>query len=237
MRSIFSKKQTIGHSLMNGLIDYWPLNEPSDIRIGLHSKIKLTVVGTGVTTVTGIDGNLASSFPSPSYLSQNLTGTIGALGDTDFTFSAWVRTPVIDSSPVVLSSPNPSATNQYGVQIQTTRGTSITRNRIYLRIGTNPSVSAFADIEFRPNNDWLFIMGWHDSLNNILGSRIMDTEGTISYSGGGNPGNFPLVVGVAPGADNRPCDVARLGFWRRILTNDERNWLYNNGMGRSYPFL
>ena len=62
---------------------------------------------------------------------------------------------------------------------------------------------------------------------------------TTTYSGTRNSeaiSNFRVGEQNSTGS---PPDIwiDGLAIWRRALTNGERNDLYNNGLGREYPYL
>ncbi len=60
---------------------------------------------------------------------------------------------------------------------------------------------------------------------------------SVSHSTGSwdDPGDFTVGV-FAPGVDERLWDglISLMGFWKRTLTADEKTWLYNGGIGRTY---
>ena len=60
--------------------------------------------------------------------------------------------------------------------------------------------------------------------------------GPLSNSSGIQDSTSPLEFGYNGGqpGDSRMDSV---GLWKRILTADEKTWLYNSGNGRSYAGL
>jgi hypothetical protein len=82
---------------------------------------------------------------------------------------------------------------------------------------------------------WYFVVGWRDSAN--LEIRISINDGAYD-SGVDDPittdGN-PFVIGAYhDGTVPFNGRMAYVGYWKRVLTADERTWLYNAGAGRTY---
>lgn len=90
---------------------------------------------------------------------------------------------------------------------------------------------------------WYFIVGWHDPNANTLNIQVNNgTPTTRSHSYGIYDGSLSSTRQIKIGAlvgyyqymDGLMDEVS---VWKRVLTADERTWLYNNGNGRTYEDL
>ena len=82
---------------------------------------------------------------------------------------------------------------------------------------------------------WYFWCVWHDAVNNEIGIRLDDEENTQSYSDGLSDGNAAFQIGGFPG-NYMDGEIDEVGFWKRVLTQSERDILYNLGNAAPYPF-
>lgn len=83
---------------------------------------------------------------------------------------------------------------------------------------------------------WIFMMGWHDAGANLIGHRRDTIEATAAYAGGGIDTAHAFWIARDPGGGYWQGRLCEIGFWKRLLVRQERDWLYNNGLGRTYPF-
>lgn len=87
-------------------------------------------------------------------------------------------------------------------------------------------------------NQWVFVAFYHDSVNDKVCFRVNNTTQISDYALGVFNGSLTFRVG-AYDSDNRFLNgkADSLGKWSRILTNQELDFLYNNGQGRIYADL
>jgi RHS repeat-associated protein len=107
------------------------------------------------------------------------------------------------------------------------------------RVGSG---SAYIDSGAVSANTWHTVIAWHDhdSVNSTINIQVDDgSVNTLSYSGGTADSNNSLSIGAFPGGgtglDGRIDEVAI--YRNRVLTTSERDWIYNNGVGRTYADL
>jgi hypothetical protein len=216
-----------------GLVSWWSMDETSGTRYDSYGTNNLTSnnsVGYG----QGLILNSASFIRSnDQYLSVNNSSL--AVGDIDFSIGMFVK----------LSSKNV----EQQLFSKTVLGNNIREyyieyynvaDKFYFCYSSNgTSVSALdANQTNIQLNTWYFIYAWHDATNNITGISVNDlTPHTANYSLGVYAGTAPLIIGKGISNTN---DFSLDGyldnvfFYKKVLTEDERAWIYNNGAGRSY---
>ena len=83
-------------------------------------------------------------------------------------------------------------------------------------------------------------MAWHDAASNTTNIQVNDgTVDSVSHSGGVYNGTADFALGALfIGTPSYHFDglVDEVGFWKRVLTSQERTDLYNSGSGLEYPF-
>lgn len=94
-------------------------------------------------------------------------------------------------------------------------------------------------------NTWYFVEMWHSATDNQVGIRVNNgTANTTATSGAAGDGTGPLRIGTQaltptaePWANYFDGAVDGMGFWKKLLTSDERAALYNSGKGLMYHHL
>lgn len=226
-------------ALTDNLVSYWKLDEASGNALDAHGSNELTdnnTVGTG----TGKIGNARDLEASSAEYFNRTDNADLSLGDTDWTLAGWIRGESITGYPIVASK---GWANTLGVNSEFALYVSdIYSSQLRLEVASGSGSSAAGAINASSfgtltTNAWYFFVAWHDAANNILGISVNNTSNTTSYSLGANDGNQAFVLGASP-AQSLYWDglLDEVGFWRRVLTSQERTDLYNSGNGLEYPF-
>jgi hypothetical protein len=157
------------------------------------------------------------------YLSITSNSSLQVAG-TSFTFAGWVNIPTGTSASEIIG----KWANVYEYLIYWT-GTQI---GFY---ASNPSYSVAITI---PTNQWIYVVAWYDlSLQTM---NIQYNNGSVASSS--NTIGFlssTTALSIAHNLDiTSPtylnCSQAGWGFWKRVLTSNERTALYNAGNGLTY---
>jgi hypothetical protein len=87
---------------------------------------------------------------------------------------------------------------------------------------------------------WYLLIAWHDPAANTINLQI--NNGTVfskAFSAGIQNSTYPLRLGTTSGSPYGYVDgvIDEAFIYRRVLTADEREWLYNSGNGRTYSEL
>ncbi len=87
---------------------------------------------------------------------------------------------------------------------------------------------------------YYLVHGWHDSINDELGISVnAGIANTTAHSAGVFDSTSNFTMGRNDESLTLYWDglIDEAGFWKRVLTSDERTQLYNAGNGLAYPFV
>ena len=214
--------------LLTSLMAYWKLDEASGTRSDSYGANHLT----DVNTVTQAAGKLSYAAQFTAVNAERLTIADNAalsMGDIDFTLCCWVY---FDTLPVsgLIAKWNGTA-DEYAIYYDG-------GGRIRFGVdGGGGLVTVPADALGTPSTStWYFIVAWHDSVANTINIQVNNgTINTAAHSVGVNnsDGIFRLGEISLVYLNGRMDGV---GVWKRVLTQSERQYLYNTGSGNDYPF-
>lgn len=226
-------------ALTDNLISFWELEEASGTRVD-------AVVGTGndladnvgVGQQTGKVGNCAAfGGVNGEFLSHASNASLVA-GDIDFTIAAWVYFDDLTVSRAIVGKWAAGGGFQYEYFLTYTGG-GTTRLRLYAVVQTDTVIAVSADTLGVPSTaTWYYVVAWHNSVANTLNIQV--NNGVVDSNATGGPlqtGTAPLQFGIDDGFDLMAGRIDQVGFWKRILTADERTALYNGGAGLSYAAM
>lgn len=214
---------------LTSLVSYWKLDEVSGNAIDIHGTNPLTDIAPAVGTGAGLIGTARLFNTSGGHLaraSADLT-----TGDIDFTISCWCFPTSASQSCVLSKWASTGGANEFRVyHWHSVEGT--------VWKVTGPSGTVDARAGNMAANIWHHIIVWHDATANQIGISLDGGAPVLtSFTGGPNANAAqPFRIGAAPGLEvpwNGRID--EVGFWRRMLTTQERADLYNGGSGWPYP--
>lgn len=224
-------------SLLTNLVSYWKLDEALGDAIDAHASNDLADNTVG-STFGKINGAREFSPAGSDYFSHASNSEL-TTGDIDFTVAAWVYrdTDPTEGFRQILS--KWSATEEEGEYLLDGGQSNGGKFRFAVRSG-----ATFYSVT-EPNaysaEAWYYVIGWHDSVNNSLNIQVNNgTVESASHSAGVNShAGSSVVMGALGGFlgssggywDGR---IDECGFWKRVLTTQERTDLYNGGSGLSY---
>ena len=87
------------------------------------------------------------------------------------------------------------------------------------------------------NSTWYFVCMVYDSVGQTLLARVNATESQVAHTTAVQ--NTTALLQIGRSTQNGQFfggQIDAFGFWSRVLTQAERNELYNNGSGKQYPF-
>lgn len=217
---------------------YWMLNETSGTRYDSVNSNDLTDNNT-VTQATGIlDSAAQFSHANSEYLSITDNDDLST-GDIDYSIAVWVY---IDSIPgsgwmsIVTKWEDASHNREYWL------GYNGTTNRFEFFVSWDGywgwSSVAADNLGAVSTNTWYYIVAWHDSTANTINIQVNNgLADSTAHSNGSRNGVAPFTIGKSDGGDyfwNGRIDA--VGFWKRVLTVEEKTSLYNGGSGFEFPF-
>ena len=153
-------------------------------------------------------------------------------GDTDFAFSMWVYPDTSTATmSLVTKYSGSTATSEYYIELNTSLN-------VVVRMSAE-SETVITGTGTLTEDAWNHLVVEHD---NGTGMRFTINGGateTIAYTGGNSVETVDFRVGRR-GAYNPLYlngRLARLGFWKKVLSSTELTQLYNDGVGLAYAAL
>lgn len=219
-------------SLNTNLIAYWKLDEASGTRVDSEptgTAQDLTDVNT-VTSAAGIIGNAGSFAVASSEILTHIDSTDLSTGDIDFTIVLWVRFDT-EVAQYLASHMGSSGNRSWAVFFPGTL------DRMTFRI-TGGGVN-LTDVETAAINPttgtWYMVTCWHDSVNNQIGIQINNETPTVNaYTTGCFDSTADIQIGgctaLGPSVNGR---LDEIGFWKKVLTSDERTALWAANLGET----
>lgn len=235
-------RQTVGHNLLTGLGDFWPLSElmtNSGVRTGMHNGFQLTG-GVNQPTAAGNGPTLASNFngingiQTPDNVKLRLSTTLGV------TIAIWSKFASTAANQILICKDNAvTPGREYSLFWTTAPQLRWEVNDA----GNYTATSSFVRATFTPTiGTWYFIVCRFDPPNsrinlNVNNGAVMNTNGSL----GPTPitTTSPFYVAIDGRATPIPFSglEQRAAMWQRALTDDEVTYLWNGGKGMDYPFI
>jgi cell division septation protein DedD len=215
-----------------GLVAWWSLDETSGTRNDSHGTNHLTDNNT-VTYTTGVKNN-AGNFTSAQseWLSIADNAALSA-GDIDFTVGTWVYLKDKNAYYAIVGkrSTGDAVGLEYGIRYVTAGdrfefGITDASNNVGVALSSSaPSAGT-----------WYFILVWHDATANTINIQVNDgAVSSTAWSTGIKDSAAPFKLGQSFNGGQHLNGYEDEAFvYKRVLTADERSWLYNSGSGRSY---
>ena len=244
-RDWLDNRQTCGNNLADRLIEWWPLNETPDTRFGRIYELFLHP-GTNTGPVNGTPGTIATPLAT-NYLYRSaaeqtlIDGTACDLqpGNFDFAYLVWVKLSTKTADRTVLSRWNSTAgQGAYDLFYNST----VDRFKWEVAAGPGLFTSVLANTFGSPSiNTWYMLYVEHNWTTKNIGvsvnagtlNQVPWVSGIVSNS----PALFLVGAWNTTFQDRMDGVVQRLGYWKRVLSADERTFLFNSNLGRDFPFV
>lgn len=230
-------------AILDNFVAYWRGEEASGSRADATGRGNTaTVPGVDPASVTGKIGNAIQFVNGAGKSLQVADNADLSAGDNDLTWGCWCNLDTLVNG-VMMSKYNISG-NQREYLFYYNQNDHAPNNRFSLTVSSNGTAittidaTAFGAISA---TTWYFVVGWHDSVNNLLGISVNDVASTAAYSSGIFDGTSAFRLGSllngATGVYEFNGKVDEPFVVRRVLTAAEITYLYNSGAGRSYADL
>ena len=225
----------VAPNMHDSLQAYWLLGEASGTRNDSHSTNHLTDNNT-VTQAAGIQGNAAQFTAATSESLSIADNAALSMGDIDFTVCCWAY---LDSTGVTrdLLTKHMSVGDQraYRLNIQASNEAFFYVDPLGTSIG-EASILATTFGAWTAAT-WHFVIAWHDATANTINIQVDNTGvNSTAFTLGVFDNTAAFQLGNSGNNDafhNGRVDEAAV--WKRVLTADERSYMYNSGLGRTYP--
>jgi len=223
-----------GNPGLTDLVVFWELDDLTDS----HGANDLTNVN-GVTFVAGKVGNAADfEFDSVQRLSIIDNADL-SIGDEDFYWGGWIKPESAATAfRGIFSKDGGAGLREYSLSFGETGGV----NRVAAFISANGSTGTnliYTNLALALAT-FYWVEMWYDSVGDLWYCNVNNgTAMSAAHVGGSNDGGTAFEIGRFFGANTRCFDglVDEVVFYKRVLTADERTWLYNAGAGRAYSEL
>ncbi len=227
-------------NLARDLKAFWKLDEVSGTRVDSVGSNDLA----DNNTVTQADGKLgkAAQFVKAQLESLSIPDNIDlSSGDVDFSYAGWVYFDSLpsggDAAALVHKYKSSTAQREFGIAYDGTAG----RLQFYVSddgtSGAHLSLVSADNFGAASTGVWIFIVVWHDSVNNTINIQINNgTVDSLIHTTGVFDGTQDFELGVINAAGFLDGRLDAWGHWKKVLTSSERTKLYNNGNGLEYSF-
>lgn len=211
------------------LVSWWALEEDSGLAMDSHGTNHLTRSGT-INNADALQGK-GINFQNVSgrYLSLANNASVN-FGHEDFTIGCWFKPERLYGGDYSMPFIGKFATS----------GGAYTEYMLYasagkkVGLGTRGGYTEWGSVMTTGN--WYFAIGWHVASENK--SYLQVNNGSpLNYTdtqGGGSASNEIIFGRNLRGDAGIKGIVDEMFIYRRALNSDERSWLYNDGMGRTY---
>lgn len=238
---------TAATGLLEKLYAYWPLDEASGNRAPAHGGSSLVDVNT-VSALPGKWGAAASFIYNASeYFTLTNRPQIQLGTDTPFTIAFWFkRNPTeneIGRSYCTLFCKGPvdpnDNNNAYRLTAVGALGYGFDSRHVQFLVG-NGSARAGVSVQLPIDTNWHLMVCWHDPVADTINIRIDNNSvSSTAWSGGTVIETNTLHIGRLPGWDVNSFDgsIDEFAFWKRTLTDAERDSLYYSGRGKPFDLI
>jgi hypothetical protein len=226
-------------SIAESLVSWWELDEASGTRVDSHGPNDLADINT-VTSAAGKTQTLAANFTAANHEQLYLAAPEWLHGaNKDFTVWGWIYMDDNTNDPTFHNSGEDATSagnNSYlviydsgvGMQFSCADG------------GGWHSVIDTVHGEI-PQDTWAFFIGEYRRADQRVHSEINRSGGVTGSSNADNINGPTVPARFQMGDYWKATTVNTLdgrmqgcGFHTRLLTDAEKDWLYNNGAGRTY---
>ncbi len=221
-------------ALTDNLISYYDCEEASGNLIDIHGANDLTDTNT-VGTAAGKVGNARDFEKDNSEYFLHTDNTDLSTGDIDWTFACWVNAETLLSFPVIA---NKGWSGSAGAREWVLYfNDSPNRFEFIVENSSSGTTTVNANNLGAPSTaTWYHIVIWHDASANQIGIAVnAGTADTAAHTTGVRDSAGDFRIGASP-SQSLYWDglIDEAGFWKRVLTSQERTDLYNGGAGLAY---
>jgi len=235
--SYWSRVDLGASTLATGILAFWALEEETGNRVDSVGIQHLVPTGTAVqvSNAAGKIGQaLAMNGTPATFLSVPDNATLSAGPNQSFSVACWVyvATTSVNMGFIGKGSATPTSNTVEYMLWQYLDAWNFL-------IGNGSSFVNLASPFPLVANQWCLLIGWYDAdaerqylqVNNGTPAQVANTAGSYDST---LPFEIGRTVGFSSQSLNGRLDMPC--FWKRVLTAQEREQLWNSGNGLAYPF-
>ncbi|MBC7767068.1 hypothetical protein H7Y21_03690 [Arenimonas sp.] len=223
-------------ALSDKLVAFWNFNEINGTRQdNVHSNNLYEMGGQVLSSIGKVSS--AAFFSGSNYFTINDNEELSAGKNKDFTIAGWVNLDeTISTQAMVLKFNSEQNQREYGIFYSGNEHHfifSLSSDGVH-----NTKLESKSSGQVDPNT-WYYVVAWHDSVSNTMNIQVNNGPvDSSTYTGGVYDGTSNFSVGAWNNGSKGLLKgkVDALGFWRRVLSSEERSVLYKSGAGLEYPF-
>lgn len=224
-------------TLATGCLAFWNLEEATGNRADSVGTNPLVPTGTAVqvTNAAGKIGNaLAMNGTAGTYLSVADNATFSAAPNMSFTLACWVWINATGTN-MGLVGKGSAAVSSNNIEYILWHYSNAWR----FEVGSGSSFVSVASPTTPVANQWCLLIGWYDHVADLQYISVNNgTPTSIANAVGSYDSTLPFEVGRTVGFASQSLNgrLDMVGFWKRVLTTQERTEYWNNGQGLTPPF-
>lgn len=211
-------------ALIDNILHYYKFDSDADDSVGSNNGTVngASNVSAKINNGYSFDGNNDTIITSDTSFGNGLA---------NFSINVWFKTSV-DNTSMFLCGKNNGTDNAY--QIMAHSG----GNMLFIHGTTVTQYPTAVSTDFTPYAD----NNWHMATFTYNGSTLkayvdnVEIGTPVSLTGVGRTYTKAWTIGTSGSANYWNGLLDEVGFWNRALTTAEINRLYNNGLGKQYPF-
>lgn len=215
----------------------WEFGDGAIGRDSHTNNLHTTCFGGAYTQPVGAVGNAVTLVSASSqYMARNSEALL-QMGDIDFTLCAWAKfTGAVAANEIFGKDNNVAGQREYNLNYSTVSNVFMITA---FRAGDTQIFGPATAFGAASVGVWYFVVGWHDAAANTLNIQVNNSAVTSTATGGSlqAASGAQFQIGARQYSTSRIFwngDIDQAMIWKRILTEDERTYLYNGGAGRSY---
>lgn len=220
-------------SVIANLVSYWSLEEASGTRADAHGGHTLSDNNT-VTSGTGKVGT-AAQFTAANSESLSASDHDDFSINGDFSVLAWVKPSALGASTFrrVATKDDVGSNREWSLYISD-------GGNVVLEVFDSVSgfIQASSSAITSDGNTWSCLISTYTAADKKARVYVNAGSEAVSAALTNGPGNTTsgFYIGTASDGSFQDMDglIDEVGIWGKLLTSDERTWLYNSGSGRSY---
>jgi hypothetical protein len=175
----------------------------------------------------------------------NTSSTDLESGDLDYSVACWVYLDTAATPQVIVSKWSATTSSQREYRLWFDNSVAKFKMSVWEFGGGTGQDAAADDGSAIVAGEWYYVVGWHDSVGNVVGCQVNNaTAVTAAWSLGTAGTTVDFYIGrqadIAAYLDGR---VMRVGYWKSaggaggVLSAGQKTSLYNSGSGKPYSSM